>query len=211
MKRLFWMIVCFVLLSSLQTYAQDTPQKQPVRHYISLSLGDNLFNGLMGGYIDISCCEPSFPVWFGPDAYLHTSVTLPTFSLSYYYAFKPWLLVGAEAYYSGIYSPVYEKPQMQKIGMASTTVISILPSVRFQYFNRRYCSLYSGISFGLFLAIDHGEHFFTGNPKDAVSGMVMPSYQLTAFGVRFGDRIYGTAEIGCGVKGIATIGIGTRF
>lgn len=212
MKRVLWTIVCFVLLFTWQTRAQNTPQEQPVRHYISLSLGDNLFNGLMGGYTEIGCCyEPPSIVWFGPDVYRHTNVTLPTFSLSYYYAFKPWLLVGAEAYYSGSYSPVYEKPQMQKVGMASTTAISILPSVRFQYFNRRYCSLYSGISLGLFLAINQGNHHFTGNSQDALSAFVMPSYQLTAFGVRFGDRIYGTAEIGCGVKGIATIGIGTRF
>ena len=37
------------------------------------------------------------------------------------------------------------------------------------------------------------------------------TFQATAFGVRFGKKVYGFAELGCGYKGILSIGIGTRF
>lgn len=213
MKKAILMLFCTWALVSVPAHAQGMYQEQPVRHYVSFSIGDNLFNALYGGYSYIGYYEPtsSRTNWFAPDVYSKYDLFLPTFSFSYYYAFKPWLLVGGELYYCGEYSPVYEKPQMQKIGNAGTTAISILPSIRFQYFNRKYCGLYSGLSLGWFIGIDNGYDLYTGIPQDAAGIYSRISFQITAFGVRFGDKIYGTAEIGCGVKGIATIGIGTRF
>lgn len=213
MKRLLLIFAVGCAFTSIQAYPQDDVANRFQRHYLSISVGDNLFNALYGGYSYIGYYEPtsSRTNWFAPDVYSKYDLFLPTFSFSYYYAFKPWLLVGGELYYCGEYSPVYEKPQMQKIGNAGTTAISILPSIRFQYFNRKYCGLYSGLSLGWFIGIDNGYDLYTGIPQDAAGIYSRISFQITAFGVRFGDKIYGTAEIGCGVKGIATIGIGTRF
>lgn len=211
MKRLLLIFAVGCAFTSIQAYPQDDVANRFQRHYLSISVGDNLFNAMMGGYINAEYSSGTIDNnWFEPDVYNHSYTTLPTFSLTYYCAFKPWLLVGAEAYYSGIYTQVYQRPQMERVGMSGTTVVSVLPSIRFQYFNRRYCGLYSGISLGLFMAFEHGNQLYTSR-TEPVQVNLMPSFQLTAFGVRFGDKIYGTAEIGCGVKGIATIGIGTRF
>ena len=41
---------------------------------------------------------------------------------------------------------------------------------------------------------------------------VYPSLQLTAFGVRAGgEHLFGTFELGAGIKGIASAGIGYAF
>ena len=84
--------------------------------------------------------------------------------------------------------------------------MSILPSIRFQYLDRPVVGLYSGVSVGVLFAIE--SDYLDPKPRfDAV----LPAFQLTALGVRVGNRVYGTAEIGVGHKGFVNIGVGARF
>ena len=46
MKKAILMLFCTWALVSVPAHAQEMYQEQPVRHYVSFSIGDNLFNAL---------------------------------------------------------------------------------------------------------------------------------------------------------------------
>ena len=86
-----------------------------------------------------------------------------------------------------------------------TTNLYLVAGVRFNYFHKGITDLYSGLSFGAKLMMETTKHDGT------IAVTAGPAFQLTALGVRFGKRVYGTVELGYGYKGLLNVGIGTRF
>lgn len=201
-------VAAFMLISLPVVVAQNEKSVLP-RHYLQLNIGDPLFNILYsspGGYVqsDFGCDG-----WFKPDVYDAAYSLLPTFSVSYFYAVRPWFLVGGEVYYSGEYNVVRDRLSNQWQGISGKSGLSILPTIRFQYLNKRYVGLYSGLSLGVYVGMTHGFELYDPNCSNVA--YALPAFQITALGVRVGNRVYGIAEIGLGNKGIATVGVGTRF
>lgn len=211
MKTRLSLIIIGLALILTQNIAAQEQQSVPdvPRHYIQLNIGDPLFNMLYSGSEQCYPYGYDYDRWFKPDVYDAAYSLLPTFSLSYYYAVKPWLHVGGEIYFSGEYSVVRDRISDKYRGISGNTGLSISPAIRFPYWNKRYVGLYSGLSLGLYIGMAQGAGLYDPNKSDFV--YVLPAFQVTALGVRVGNKVYGIAEIGIGNKGIVTIGIGARF
>lgn len=213
MKNKFLILFALSFFYSFSAVAQQDNVEIFPRHYMELSVGDPMLNTLVGG--DWGCAYipdlyESRENLFLPDVYLPTYASFPTISFTYYYAVKKWLHVGASVYFCGQYVSVNDRVSDKRLGISGTTQLSIMPSVRFQYFDRRNVGFYSGLSLGVLVAFDAGDHLIYGGSNTVQCGFAS-AFQLTAFGVRFGNKVYGTAEVGFGMKGWFNVGIGTRF
>lgn len=214
MKKGLFFLACAMCarIALAEEPMQPVPADSTLRHYLQLSIGDSYVNQWCNrpmAYGDVRPDEGAID-WFGPDVYSGQTVYVPTFSLTYYYAIKPWLHVGGEVYYSGRYTEVRDRVPDEQLGTAGVSNLSVLPSIRFQYYDRENIGLYSGVSAGLHILMAHGDQLYDGeNPVNTLAYRL--AFQVTALGMRFGNRVYGMMEIGFGHKGICTIGIGTRF
>ena len=94
----------------------------------------------------------------------------------------------------------------EKLGNKSTHLVVLSPYIRFSYFNREKINLYSGIGLGIQAAFQTN---IPPNPSLRFSTNV--ACQLTFFGVSFGKKWVGSAELGLGYKGVFNMGIGYRF
>lgn len=207
MKKTLLLILSSIALWGMPcVMAQEPSISERPRHYVQFSIGDPLFNQI---YSSTGWYSDQANEWFKPDVYDAAYSLLPTFSLSYYYAVKPWLHVGGEVYVAGEYHVVHDRISNQRKGVSGTTSLSVLPTIRFQYLNRPLVGLYSGLSLGLYMAMEQGVELY--DPDDYNDFYLLPAFQLTALGVRVGNQVYGFAEIGVGNKGIANIGIGVHF
>lgn len=204
MKKTLILIAMVALLISPLAAQEKTTFP---RHYLSLSVGEPWLNIVYSSWGGGRTFQP-VDGWFMPELYNKTKIELPAFSLTYFYSINSWLMVGAEVYYWGGYVRVHERITDEYIATAGVTGLSFAPAVRFQYINRKNWGLYSGISAGIFVNIDGESKLYYDN---ILENYFRPAVQLTAIGVRFGDRIYGTAEAGIGNKGIISLGLGTRF
>lgn len=188
---------------------QQTKQKAQAafpRHYLTFSVGDAFFAHEMEYGHDPNISGSSSPhyKWFEDDVYTSRAVYLPCFELSYYYAFRQWFLLGAEAGYSYLgYNSNYvaDGSHYQTYG---EHILTVMLSARFQYINKKYFGLYQNLAFGI------GMYFDTMN-ADLQFVLPLPAFQFNLLGMRFGNKVYGTLELGIGAKGFANIGIGTRF
>lgn len=206
-KKLLSIVAAVALLSLSHAAAQEKEKSILPRHYVQFSIGDPLFNQLFAS--DACWIDTHRDDWFAPDVYGAAYALLPTFSFTYYYSVLTWLQVGGEVQYYGEYSVVRDRLTHDRLGVSGYSALNIMPSVRFQYLNKRYVGLYSGVSLGLFLGFTSGSKLY--DPTNSNECGVLPAFQVTALGVRVGNKVFGTAEIGVGNKGFATIGIGARF
>ena len=90
------------------------------------------------------------------------------------------------------------------MGRNTNHVITLLPTVRFSYLNKQYVTLYSEIALGI-------TYNYQRQYGKTVESQVLPAWQTTLIGVSAGKDLYGFAELGSGLRGIAIIGIGYRF
>lgn len=125
------------------------------------------------------------------------------FSLGYTQELSQWLSLGVQAAYSGVF-------QDQRLaGMTTdrryTHRFALYPAVRFTYLNRPIIRLYSGAGLGVGMKWKH--EFFDRD----VEYSVFPTGQVTFFGLSVGHRLFANWEIGYGVKGYLTLGMGYRW
>lgn len=108
---------------------------------------------------------------------------------------KRWLAVCADVYVTPFWTDVYDG-QTHARTRKSGAGFSALASVRFNYFNRPYVRLYSSVGAGFYADRD-GSIF---------------QLQTVPFGVSFGGRVFGFAELGIGTLFMGgNIGIGYKF
>ncbi len=216
---------CLVLLSESAMSQQvvvlkKTSRKQApteivepfARHYLQFNIGDNAlaaaYTGMRSGFPHDDSYSYSMSPYSWFDSYTATyksywaAVPL-TFSLQYFYAFKPWLHFGVDAYYAGEYWNISESGTQRLLSRECIAEFSLLPSLRFQYFNRPIVGIYSGLALGVFFDYKSLNH--------QQSLRVLPAWQLTFFGLRVGNRAFWTLELGAGCKGFFTTGVGVRF
>lgn len=140
----------------------------------------------------------------------HAWRATPVFSFNYHYRLTKWLWAGAMVNYA--YYRDHTDYSYQLYNMRWMHCISLMPELRFSYYNRPHVTLYSTVAVGATL--------FAGNKNpswELYDGQwwkfsVYPTFQLTAFGIRAGgEHLFGTFELGVGIKGIASAGIGYAF
>ena len=88
-----------------------------------------------------------------------------------------------------------------------------MPSVRFNYLNRPWVRLYSGLDLGV-------GYLFSGSSSRSKDGEeesgsknnnFIFAFNVTAFGVNVGKKFYGLFELNAGYDAIVKVGIGARF
>ena len=127
----------------------------------------------------------------------------PALSVGYTQGLSRWLALGVQTSYSGIYQS--QRLDGMSVDHLYTHRLAIYPAVRFTYLNRPMVRLYSGL--GLGVGMKWEREFF--NPDVRYS--VFPTGQVTFFGVSVGRALFANWELGYGVKGYLTLGMGYRW
>ena len=148
---------------------------------------------------DWGCVEP-YPLDFRGDmaraeTYLTPRMFVGNYSLSYTYQDRRWLQYGGKIVFGA--STRWRKCAHtgEKIDNLSYYSLSVMPSVRFNWFYRDAVQLYSTISVGVITDFDE----------------VYPWGDLTLVGCSFGRKFFGFAEVGMGMAGWLRAGVGCRF
>jgi len=201
MKR-YLLTLSFVFMALLAS-AVEMPDK---RHTLELTLGDYFPHRFTTMWYDCSCGPAGEEGYDGERHY----ILLPTFNLTYHYAAKPWLEVGATLGSTAYLGRYYKAAPMNTVEevLFGNRQTYLLADVRFTYFRRELITLYSGI--GLGMELDY--HDVSHEPLGTRKLTCLPAAQLTAFGFQLGrKRAYWSFEAGFGMKGIVNTGIGFRF
>ena len=138
----------------------------------------------------------------------------PVFSFNYHYRLTKWLWVGAMVNYA-YYKDHTDFPFYTNASYTQRTIncLTLMPELRFSYLNRPHVTLYSAVAAGasLFFGKQYNARNYGYFSWEKIS-KVYPSCQLTAFGVRAGgEHLFGSFELGVGMKGFVSGGIGYAF
>ena len=129
------------------------------------------------------------------DTYLTPRYFVGNYSLSYTYQDRRWLQYGGKVVFGS--STRWRKSAItgEKIDNLSYYCLSIMPTVRFNWFYRDAVQMYSSVSFGF--VTDFEDLYMWGD--------------ATLFGCSFGRKFFGFAEVGMGMSGWLRAGFGYRF
>ena len=149
---------------------------------------------------------------FEPNRGLSSSFrATPVFSLNYHYRLTKWLWAGAMVNYA--YYKDHTDYGYDFYDSRNQHCITLMPELRLSYLNRPHVTIYSAVAAGATLFFGWEYHskpyavFYWEKSKK-----VYPTFQLTAFGIRAGgEHLFGTFELGAGIKGFASAGIGYAF
>ena len=117
------------------------------------------------------------------------------YSLSYTYQERRWLQYGGMATFGASTCWRRDVATGEKIENLSQYCLSIMPTVRFNWFYREVVQLYSSVSVGV--VTDFDSAYLWGD--------------ATLLGCSFGRKFFGFAEFGLGISGWARAGVGYRF
>ena len=149
---------------------------------------------------DWGCCGCALPHDFrsdmaSTDIYLTPRYFVGNYSLSYTYHDRSWLQYGGKVVFGASTRWRKSAHTGEKIDNLSYYSLSVMPSVRFNWFYREKVQLYSTISVGVITDFDE----------------VYPWGDLTLVGCSFGRKFFGFAEVGMGMAGWLRAGVGYRF
>lgn len=130
---------------------------------------------------------------------------LPTLSLSYHYRVAKWCWIGGSLGHTHLGSHTMPERNDEHF--------NLLAELRFSYLNRKHVTLYSGLGLGIGFMVGHPyKQIDLATYEERVPHYHYSSLQLTAIGVRAGSKHwFGTAELGFGARGFATLGVGYAF
>lgn len=191
------------------TVGDGTWRTEP-RHDLSLKVGAFPFT-LTNGHLGLGGGNGT--AWFypgifaTPDAMQFVKVrrsprtTAGGLTLAYTYRVTQALAVGVAFTYTGLYGDVTDARNGRRIATDNVTTLSAAPMLRLQWLNRPIVRCYSALAIGPAVdmrSIDDSSEAYIG-----LSGTIV--------GVSVGRRLYGFAEVGAGMQGIFSAGIGYRF
>ena len=213
MKKLFLILIIVSLGWSLSAQEETPSWKETLqRHDIQIGIGDPILPALASGHYIVLASRPNHLWqqtafdWFGPDTYKGIYCT-PNISIGYKYRLAKWFWLGATVSYTGLYDVYYDRVTNEKVSTQSDHIITIMPSVRFSWLNKKYVTLYSGLSVGY--ALDIYQRKSATDPYIGYGHGF--GFQLTAVGVHVGRKWYGFTEIGFGFQGFIQAGFGYNF
>lgn len=210
----------------LMVQAQDENDKsawktQLPRHDIQFGISDPCLSGFFTGSYPIGGMKDPFwedyntpHTWFSEyDEYRTATQTTGTLYFSYVYRVAKWCSVGATVSYVGFFSKTRDRITNDVLGHSSEHYITVMPTVRFSWFNRPCVTMYSGLAGGLGIVSQESRY---GRPdRDSLfySSHTWPTWaaQVTLFGIQAGRKWYGFAEIGAGSRSTLTAGFGYHF
>ena len=147
------------------------------------------------GYCDCALPHDFRSDMASTDIYLTPRYFVGNYSLSYTYHDRSWLQYGGKVVFGASTRWRKSAHTGEKIDNLSYYSLSVMPSVRFNWFYRDAVQLYSTISVGVITDFDE----------------VYPWGDLTLVGCSFGRKFFGFAEVGMGMAGWLRAGVGYRF
>lgn len=122
--------------------------------------------------------------------------SLPLCTISYNHFYNKWFSVNIRGSVSGFYYYVYPETGRGSSQLDLNPSISVIGMAQFTFLNRDAVRLYSSAGLGV----------------NTAGGILLPTAQMTYFGVSFGKRLFGLLEIGSGFDYLGLYGgIGYRF
>lgn len=170
-------------------------QKFVPHHEVSLSVGAMPSSDFFTRYDDYI---PDYV----PMNYKSPTYTAGAWTAAYGYNFKKWLYVGGAVSWYGEFSAVYSNVDNSKIRKDSYSLVSVMPTVRFTWLNRKWVRMYSAAGLGVSIETERHDMRY----RNAYVGG-----KLTPVGIMVGRSLYGFAELSIGTQGLAIAGIGYRF
>lgn len=207
MKKLFVSLLCLIMASYVSTFAQET------KHHIELSVSEPFstiwgFNLMM---TDNPAEGDAFHEWaqasrpYNDYSKYEDEWFCPPVTLGYYYQVLDWMQVGGEVGMAMLCTTENYLKDSKTYAYWLNTNLYIAPGVRFNYYHKKITDLYSGANLGVNVKLHSSET----DPLALASARF--TWQVTALGVRFGKKVYGSVELGYGYKGLLSAGIGFRF
>ncbi len=129
------------------------------------------------------------------DTYLTPRRFVGNYSLSYTYHDRKWLQYGGQVVFGASTRSRKDAQTGNKIENQNYYVLSVMPTVRFNWFYRERVQMYSSVSLGL--CTDFEDLYVWGD--------------MTLFGCSFGRKVFGFVELGGGMSGWLRAGLGVRF
>lgn len=170
------------------------------RHEFSLAIGDPVMANRVRS---VHFSNNNSTSWLEIPTYTNVKTTLPI-TLGYRFRLLKWLWLGGDISYCGFFGTSRNIYTEEPVYGYRENTVSIMPAIRFSYFNREHVTLYSGFASGL-------KFGFSKAYNERRSYVRLP-FQLTLFGVSAGSQSwFGFAEIGVGTEGFAKAGFGYRF
>jgi len=217
MKKII-LLCCFTLFSvscllSQNTETDEKKSFQLPKNEFHISWGDPLISSIMmsnfyWGMYDYMPPPYQQYNWFDPVAAYKKTYYIGSFSLSYYHRFKKWFWFGGTISTTSTYGgKSYDAITKEPLPYCNATYLSFAPAIRFSYLNKKYVTLYSGLALGPACIFTTTKEKNTKR-VDTNVGMYM---QWTFFGASFGNKIFGNVEVGLGMKGILSVGLGYKF
>lgn len=195
------------------------------KNEFQLNIGDPTINMLItseSGYYD-HIYDDQYN-WMTPDTYTSAQYLVIPLTLSYHRRINKWFWVGGlTSFYGRIGGSQYDIRTDQCISNRSRYTLSFAPSIRFSYLNKPRVMLYSSLSVGVLWEFSGKSEYartldYAGQSYYGYSGYsgqnsfsTWPFFQLTYFGVSWGNKWFGNAELGIGMKGFFSCGMGYRF
>ena len=148
---------------------------------------------------------------------------LPAFSVEYYYHIDPVIGIGGYVAYNGTYRDMYfnwrdnnsGEDHSENFGKAWHHNISVIPTVKFDWFSREHFGLYSKAGFGISIMCEtqKDDNSDSKNEKSTYTETsVFPNMELTFIGFEAGNHNWrGFAEFGFGEQGIYAAGLRYKF
>lgn len=202
-NRVKWFVLVVAAMLAIPVFGQQSWRNN--RHEIRLGVGIvPMTSSYSFGYKDYLPAQN-----YSADFYKGDKTFTPAINLTYSYQFRKWLSLGATLTYAGVYQNSYDLLSDKLRGKYRDHYIGLTPTVRFDYLNREFIRLYSAFGFGIGMDMERD-----GLTKDYYSGYsnrLIPTIDMTWFGVAVGRKIYGFCELGIGFNGFLKAGIGYRF
>ena len=147
---------------------------------------------------EISCCVDidHFSEMVADAEYYNTPrYFVGNYTLSYTYQDRRWLQYGATVAFGASTRKLRSAHTNEVVENRDRCVLSVMPTVRFNWFYREKVQLYSTVALALVTDFDS----------------VYPWGDVTLVGCSFGRKFFGFTELGLGMAGWVRAGVGYRF
>lgn len=193
MKKIIAILLCFLI--ALSVNAKD------YKNELSFTYGQFTvpqFAYVMGGVLGVAFTAGHFT--------FENSKFIGAAGFEYVHYTNDWFGYGGTIICDYMTSDAYNvssEGEKTYNGKFNLGFISIMPNVKFSWFNREKVSLYSKIAVGPGLVFDN---------DNSLKNNITLAAQISPLGVDFGNNLYrGFAELGIGMQGILNVGIRKLF
>lgn len=134
----------------------------------------------------------------------------PTINASYFRSLAWWIQLGPVCSYA-FYKEDFNDTEYDVYAFTlKTQMLTVIPTVRFNFRHRKNFGLYSSAGFGFKVVRDKNLNYLYSYEPNVVTKFKSTA-QVTLIGLRVGSKVYGFGELGLGPKGFFSGGVGVRL